>query len=90
MTTLKCKYAEEILIPDNGIFRDSEYKTADGQRVSVQFITTWNNRDGSFDNELDEICQRKWGIAFRAMKSVWISRLGTIGDYWHLIKLTKV
>lgn len=86
---IKAKFAERLLVPANGIQR-GEVETADGVRCQAEFQTTWNNVGGFFDEELEAICQREYGCSFQAIKSIWISRIGILSDYWHLVKLVKI
>lgn len=86
---IKAKFSEKLLVPENGIGR-GEIETADGVMCKTEFLTTWNNAGGAFDNELDDICQREYGCSFQAIKSIWISRIGILSDYWHLVKLIKI
>lgn len=90
MIGLMCKYAGEVLIPENGIGNGEEFRTSDGVDVRVRYISTWNNKDGAYDEELDDLCQRKWGVTFSSIRSVWFARLGRVGDFWHLVKMIKV
>lgn len=86
---IKAKFAEKLLAPDNGI-RRGEVETSDGIRCRVEFQTTWNNADGMFDDELECVCQREYKCSFQTIKSIWISRIGILSDYWHLVKLIKI
>lgn len=86
---IKAKFAEKLLAPANGI-QFGEVETADGIKCRTEFQATWNNADGFFDEELDEICHREYGCSFRAINSIWLSRLGHLSDYWHLVKLIKI
>lgn len=93
---IQAKPAEYILCPANAIehvFYNRgqniipELVTADGSVHKCTFIGTWNNSGGIYEDELDGVCQRKYGVPFVSIRSVWIGRLGKIDDYWHLIKL---
>lgn len=76
------------MLPHNAIRAGvSEYDTADGVKVRMKFIGTWNNKDGLFDEELDKVCQDVLGVPFETIKSIWIARLGYLDDYWHYVKL---
>lgn len=89
MQKIKSKFVELLLVPANGIER-GELETLDGIKCRAEFRTTWNNADGFFDDELDEICQREYGCAFSSIKSIWYGRLGYVSNYWHLVKLVKI
>ena len=86
---IKAKFAENLLVPANGISR-GEVETTDGVTCLTEFQTTWNNADGMFDDELECVCQREYGCSFQAIKSIWISRIGILSDYWHLVRLIKI
>lgn len=91
MKALQCKFKEFILLPANAIdTKENEFRTTDGVDVSVKFISTWNNKDGQYDEQLDELCIREYGTPFVTIRSIWIGRLGRADEYWHLIKLTRV
>lgn len=87
---LQCRFNEKVLIPSNGIERPGRYETADGVTVDVKFLGTWNNCEGDFTDELDAICLDEFGAPFMTINSIWLSRLGFISGYWHLVKLAKV
>lgn len=86
---ISAKFAEKLLVPANGI-EFGEVETFDGIKCRTEFLATWNNADGMFDEELEGVCQREYGCSFRAIKSIWIGRLGRLSDYWHLVKLIKL
>jgi len=86
---IRAKFAEKLLVPANGIVF-GEVETTDGIMCRTEFQTTWNNADGFFDDELEGVCQREYGCSFRAIKSIWIGRIGYVSDYWHLVKLIKI
>lgn len=89
MQKIKCNYTEYLLVPANGVeFGDVE--TADGVKCHLEFQATWHNADGRFDDELESVCQKYYNFPFSSIRSIWISRLGRVDDYWHLIKLLKI
>ena len=90
MRTIQCKYNEKVLVPDNGIAGTGQYMTLDGQTVLVRLVGCWNNTGGYYEEELDALCQKEWGISFQALRSIWIGRLGRVGNYWHVIEMTKI
>lgn len=89
MQKIQSKFVEYLLVPANGIMH-GEVETTDGEKCLVEFKTTWNNAGGFFDNELDSICQERYGCSFTAIKSIWFGRLGRLSDFWHLVKLIKL
>lgn len=93
MNVLPSNFADVVLIPADSIQicpPGEVYETRDGERVKVKFLSTWNNVDGRYDNELNMICNKRWGIDFAYLRSMWISRLSKVDDFWHLIKLEKI
>ena len=90
-------YASDILIPRNGIERDLftdkigedgiYFSTNDGKVAKATFVSVWVNTDGMFDDELQMICQRFFGLDFGYIRSVWVARLGNVEDIWYHIKL---
>ena len=94
---IEAKYAPKVLMPKNAIerrfFEDAvsqreyDFVTADGKNCKARFISAWNNEGGRYDESLDFICMKNWKTPFESLKSLWISRLGTIDDYWYLINL---
>ena len=92
MQKIKCKFAEWVLAPANafGPAIAGEYQTEDGRLCQVMVHTVWNNTEGIFDNELDELCQEKFGFPFKTIRSVWISRLDRVDNYWHLVKMVEL
>lgn len=86
---INSKFVEKLVVPDNGIARGI-VETTDGFRCRAEFRTTWNNADGFFDDELENVCQSEYGCPFGAIRSIWIGRLGNVSDIWHLVKLIKL
>lgn len=93
---IKAKSADFIFCPANaiedGFYNRNSYVlpelvTNDGHVHKCQFIGTWNNRGGVYDEEFENICQDKYGMPFLSVRSMWIGRLGRVDDFWHLIKL---
>lgn len=91
MQRIDCRFSDKIMIPSNGIIAsEPTASTADGVKVKVKFCGTWNNENGRYDDELDDVCLRLWGVPFLTMRSIWISRLGSVSNYWHYIQLVKL
>lgn len=86
---IQCKFAEYMLAPANAIMDADTYETMDGVTCRLKYISTWNNSDGSYDEALEDVCQRKFGCSFSTIRSIWISRLGSVDVYWHLVTMIK-
>lgn len=89
MYRINCKYTELLLAPANAI-GGNLVETEDGVKCRLVFQSTMNNVDGAFDGRLDEICNEQYGCPFQTIKSIWISRLGSLSEYWHLVKMVKI
>ena len=89
MYRINCKYAELLLAPANAICGD-QVETTDGVKCRLEYQSTYNNDDGAFDERLDDICNEQYGCPFQTIKSIWISRLGSVSTYWHLVKMVKL
>lgn len=89
---IKCKYAEYMMAPFNAFpaGMGAQYETTDGVLCDLEMCSSWNNDRGDYDDEFDYVCQKNFGCSFSAIRSIWISRLGKVDDYWHLVKLVKV
>lgn len=94
-----CLFREWVLVPDNAIENafykrhpnDAYlFKTADGVVVRPEFVATYNHAGGMNESSLDRTAKGIWNMSLEQVKSVWLSRLTQLGDYWHLIRLEKV
>lgn len=94
MKELPLRYKEHTLIPDdivNGVKnRNEKYSLASGDVVTIEYRRTCVNKNGKFDDELEESCQELYGMPFTRVRSHWIARLGKVSDCWHWVKLHKV
>lgn len=93
MNRIQCKYSDWVLIPSNAI--DDRYDlhdiiTLDGVHCKGQLVTTWNNANGFFDEELHDFCMYHWGLPFASLKEVFTRRIGKISDVWDSIHLEKL
>ena len=94
------KFTEFVFCPmnavDSGFYSRTDFRqpvhfvTKDGVECVPEFVSGWNNEDGRYDGRFDELCQEHYGFPFRSIRSIWVSRLGRVENYWHLIKLTKI
>lgn len=64
--------------------------TNDGKECTALFISGWNNRNGQYDEELDNLCMAKFNLPFESIRSMWFGRLGELSGYWCYIKLKEV
>lgn len=98
---IQTKFAPEVLVPSNAIdntywgrpyrsFVEMRFETLDGVIVRPEFTATWNLKEDSREDFMDEFCMSKWSIPFCNLSSVWTSRLGKLDNYWHYIKLTRI
>lgn len=89
-------FSDLIICPDNA-FEPRFYKrdprdefdveTIDGHRVSVEFLTTWKVRGEQDEQLIGRIGKSLYNMSFGKLRSLWIARLGTIGEYWHYVRL---
>lgn len=96
---IESKFADVILFPSNAIEPEfwascvgdkATFITLDDVVCKARWICTWRNTDGQYDDELETICQGRWNVPFVTLRSMWISRLNTVDEFWHLVKFTKV
>lgn len=89
MSKILSKFTERLLAPRNAFIAglSGEYETLDGVTCRTEPIGTWNNKDGYFEEEFDDICQRFYGCPFSAIRSIWFGRLGKISDIWDMVKM---
>ena len=94
-----CIYSEFVLCPDNAIeyrfYKRNPYdsfifETTDDIFVDPEFIATWKILEGDSTSHFNCLTKTLWNRSFEQIRSLWISRLGSIGDYWHFIKLKKI
>lgn len=92
MIEINCKFADRALVPNRVLpsgWISGEVKTRDGEICQARFLSIWDNEGDRYASVLDDICQRFWGIPFRAIRSMWYSRIGDPGNYWCLLKMEK-
>ena len=92
MRTIQCKFNERVIVPQEavaGLSIGESFYTMDGKVCTAKFISGWNNDSGEYDDILNDICMKYWNVPFSAIRSVWIGRIGSVGNMWHLIELTK-
>lgn len=61
----------------------------DGQVCTAKFIMGLDNSDGRFEEEMNDLCMRTWNVPFSTIRSMWIGRIGSVGNMWHLVELHK-
>lgn len=91
MKEIKCRYAPFVLVPHEAIVGSGPggFVTLDGKVCDAVFVTGYNNREGDYDKELDEICRKNWEIPFSQFKSFWYERCWRIEGFWHYIQLKE-
>lgn len=92
MNKIHCRFNENVLVPIEAIdgISPGRFITDDQKECSAEFISGWNNKDGRYDEQLEHICQLKWGMSFSAIKSRWIAQYGTLDGFWYYLKLKSV
>lgn len=90
MQGIQSKYTEYLLAPENAIGSEDIVVTTDGVKCKLAYQSTWNNEGGRFDDRLEDVCQKYYGCPFSTIRSIWISRIGNLGVFWHLVKMEKV
>ncbi|MBO7510023.1 MAG: hypothetical protein J6T35_02470 [Bacteroidales bacterium] len=91
MNRIHCNYNADVMVPIEALdaITPGEFLTDDGKKCTAEFISGWNNRDGQYYEQLDHICQIKWGVPFSAVRSRWIAKYGTLEGYWYYLKLVE-
>lgn len=82
-----------VLAPDNAFERVrgcTQITTLDGKVCLVEFFASWSNDEGQAERALDATSLAYFGVPFSRIRSVWVNRLGQVGNYWHLIKLKEL
>ena len=89
---LKARFSDRLILPDEAVSADpgAVYETLDGRLCSMRFLSTRVNKGDCYADELDLLCGRFIGAAFSAVRSIWIGRLGTVGDVWHFVRLDEL
>ena len=96
---IESKFADVILLPSNAIESDfwtsekgvkATFITSDDVICKARWLCTWRNFEGSYDDLLDSICTARWNAPFVTIRSLWLSRLGKVDEFWHLIKLERI
>lgn len=86
------RYVEEALLPMNAIVGDTsgEVETKDGVRVHLNFIKGMDNRGQYCIEDLDDYCQRRYGMGFSRYEAGWRWALdGAVSDFWYIVKMEK-
>ena len=90
MISILCRYNPVILFPHNALEvwnEDNDVLTLDGKKCRIKYISAWDNRDNSYDEELNEKCIELYDMELCAVQSVWIARIGYCSPVWHLAEL---
>jgi len=87
-------YTEKVLAPDDALPRwcveGTPLETSDEVVCMAHFLSTWDNSNHRYDDELDGLCHRQWGCSFDLIRNIWRGRLEFVGDVWHYIELKKI
>lgn len=75
---------------DWSVFDSAEFLTTDRRLVRMRVLCAWNDTDGGYDGELDDLCDRLYGMSFKRILSVWRSRYPKMDGYWYLVRLDPV
>ena len=67
-----------------------KFVTMDGYECKARFNSSWKNENGIFDDSLDFVCRKNWGVPYATVKSMWIARLGTVDEFWYILRLEKL
>ncbi len=91
---LNIRYAEKILAPGEAFPRLCQdmisIETSDGVACLAHFLSTWDNSNHRYDDELDGLCHRQWDCSFDLVRNIWRGRLDSVGDIWHYIELKRI
>lgn len=91
-----CIFSDFVICPDNAFeprfykrnpYDDYQIETLDGKRAAVEFLCTWRVRGERDEQLIGSLSKSILNMSFERLRSLWIGRLGTIGEYWHYIKL---
>lgn len=89
---IAAKSAPVILFPSNAVeprfWKRSmteryQFIGTDDVIYEPEFLHTWSRPC----EDLAECCETYFHMPFESMRSIWIARLGTLDDYWHLIRM---
>ena len=91
MNSIYCDYNELVIAPKEAFdgLGPGQFQTKDGKVCTALFIAGWNNEGNRYDEQLDHICKKYWNVPFDSIRSMWIGRLGNIGNYWYFIQLKE-
>ena len=89
MQKIQSKYTEMLVIPSNAA-KDDIVETTDGVKCRLKYISTMKNDDGAYNDYLDDLCDTLYKCPFATIRSIWIARLGSVSDYWSLVKMEKI
>lgn len=91
MRLIQCKFVEYLIVPTNAIGGfGEEYQTLDGKTCRLKVFGVYKNEHGETEEQLDAYCRHYYGCSFRAIRSIWLARMGSLSEYWYQIRLIEV
>lgn len=91
---IDAKFADRILVPGDALPKGCPsgvcLKTSDDVVCLAYFLSTWDNGQRRYYDELDRLCHRQWNCSFDLIETMWQGRLGQVGDIWHYMELKRV
>ena len=91
---INARFSDRILAPAEafplGCADMLPVRTTDKVDCVAHFLSTWNNGDGRYNDELDGLCHRQWGCSFALVRSMWEGRIDRLSNIWHFIELKIV
>ena len=91
MKQICCKYVPRLIAPANAFDIEAPYlyRTTDGKVCSMEIQCCWKNTDDQYRDELELYAKGLHGCPFDTIKSIWLARLGSVSEYWYLVKLKE-
>lgn len=91
MKRLDIKYSDRALLPMSLTAGDSvyeDYSLVDGKVVRLRYIMGCINKDGQYNEMLDDLSKKLYGISFSRVKNIWASRMrGISPTNWYLVEM---
>lgn len=71
------------------LFQNATFVTNDMKRVRLEFVYSFCNKDGEYEDFLERTCQRLYNMPFCQINAIWRSRFLRLDDYWHVVRLIE-